>query len=164
MSFVLPTPLYCATCWIRTDWPCHVHAVVVDSRRDQLIRCDSGFAPTLQRGEPIHLVNQDRRSKDKCRSHDSSPSPSDERHAPSPGALIKGRAARHSVSRCPPLPHLDYFGLLRNSAQARRRRCSPRVVTRVEARPSGARAPRDVQVSSWRPAPRSTADLPRSTA
>lgn len=88
---------------------------------------------------------------------------SDERHA-RPGALIKGRAARYSVSRCPPWPHLDYFGPLRNSAQARRRRCSPRVVTRVEARPSVARAPRDVQVSSWRPAPLSTADLPRSTA
>jgi hypothetical protein len=49
-------------------------------------------------------------------------------------------------------------------AQARRRKYSPRVVTRVEARPSDARALRDVQVSSWRPAPRSTADLPRSTA
>jgi serine/threonine protein kinase len=40
----------------------------------------------------------------------------------------------------------------------------PEVVTRAEARPSDARAPRAVQVSSSRPAPRSTADPPRSTS
>ena len=89
---------------------------------------------------------------------------SDERHAPSRCTHQRQNCTPFSVSRCPPLPHLDYFGPLKNSAQARRRRCSPRVVTRVEARPSDARAPRDMQVSSWRPAPRSTADLPRSTA
>ena len=50
------------------------------------------------------------------------------------------------------------------TASNARGRSSPRAVSRVEVRPSAARAKRDVQVSSSRPAPRSTADLPRSSA
>jgi len=42
--------------WIRTEWPCHVDTVVADSRCDQPIGCDSGFAPALHRSHPVHLV------------------------------------------------------------------------------------------------------------
>ena len=34
-------------CWIGTDWPCHVHMVVTNPRRNQSIGGDSGLAPTL---------------------------------------------------------------------------------------------------------------------
>src|SRR5215472_11986951 len=43
-------------CGIGTDWPRHVDMGFTDTRRDQLIRCDSGFAPTFERGHPVHLV------------------------------------------------------------------------------------------------------------